>query len=97
LIVRADGSTRISDTYDDAVESLASSQHPSAYTVPSQAQQDATKEQNLPSRLSDQALRAAFASSGPTDPSASLPHGTEYVWMKTDGAGTLLDIVSGVA
>jgi hypothetical protein len=34
---------------------------------------------------------------GPDDPSATLPIGIEYVWMKTDGAGTLLDIVSGVA
>lgn len=34
---------------------------------------------------------------GPTDPSTFLAPGTEYVWHKTDGAGTLLDIVSGVA
>lgn len=32
---------------------------------------------------------------GPTLP--ELPPGTEYIWNKTDGAGTLLDIVSGVA
>lgn len=32
---------------------------------------------------------------GPTLP--DLPPGTEYIWNKTDGAGTLLDIVSGVA
>jgi hypothetical protein len=32
---------------------------------------------------------------GPTLP--ALPPGTEYIWNKTDGAGTLLDIVSGVA
>lgn len=32
---------------------------------------------------------------GPTLP--TLPAGTEYIWNKTDGAGTLLDIVSGVA
>lgn len=50
-----------------------------------------------------QALIAAQAASdsatyvhfGPSLP--SLPSGTEYVWNKTDGAGTLLDIVSGVA
>lgn len=32
---------------------------------------------------------------GPTLP--TLPSGTEYVWNKTDGAGTLLDIQTGVA
>ena len=32
---------------------------------------------------------------GPTLP--PLPAGTEYVWNKTDGAGTLLDILTGVA
>lgn len=32
---------------------------------------------------------------GPTLP--TLPAGTEYIWHKTDGAGTLLDILSGVA
>ena len=45
----------------------------------------------------DPALKAAFASVGAADPGPGLPHGTEYVWMKTDGAGTLLDILSGVA
>ena len=38
-----------------------------------------------------------YVSFGTTDPSTYLPSGTEYVWNKTDGAGTLLDIVSGVA
>lgn len=42
-------------------------------------------------------LTASFASVGPIDPAPSLPPGTEYVWNKTDGAGTLLDIVTGVA
>ena len=28
---------------------------------------------------------------------AGLPAGTEYVWTLTDGAGTVLNIVSGVA
>lgn len=32
---------------------------------------------------------------GPTMP--TLPSGTEYIWNQTDGAGTLLDIISGVA
>ena len=32
---------------------------------------------------------------GPTLP--TLPAGTEYVWNKTNGAGTLLDILTGVA
>ena len=32
---------------------------------------------------------------GPTLP--TYPTGTEYVWWKTDGAGHLLDILSGVA
>lgn len=45
----------------------------------------------------DPAVRAALVSKGTTSPAASLPPGTEYVWMQTDGAGTLLDIVSGVA
>lgn len=43
------------------------------------------------------ALRAAFVSFGPDDPEPSLPPGTEYVWNKTDGAGTLIDIITGVA
>lgn len=34
---------------------------------------------------------------GPIDPAAGLPHGAEYVWFKTDGAGVLLDILTGVA
>lgn len=42
-------------------------------------------------------LTTAFVGFGPVDPAPSLPPGTEYVWNKTDGAGTLLDIVSGVA
>lgn len=42
--------------------------------------------------------RAAFGVlRGTADPGPSLPTGTEYVWMKTDGAGHLLDILSGVA
>lgn len=49
----------------------------------------------LPVRLSDQELSKTFVAKGATKP--VLPPGTEYVWMKTDGAGTLLDIVSGVA
>lgn len=31
------------------------------------------------------------------DPAPSLPTGTEFVWFKTDGAGVVLDILSGVA
>jgi hypothetical protein len=38
---------------------------------------------------------AAQLITGPTLP--TLPTGTEYVWNKTDGAGNLLDILSGVA
>lgn len=33
----------------------------------------------------------------PTDPTASVAPGTEFVWFKTDGDGTLLDILSGRA
>lgn len=43
------------------------------------------------------ALRAAYVSHGTTDPGPTLAKGTEYVWMKTDGAGTLLDILAGVS
>lgn len=51
----------------------------------------------------DPALSATYALgggasrtiTGPTLP--TLPAGTEYIWNKTDGAGTLLDILSGVA
>lgn len=58
---------------------------------------------NLPTRLSEAAQNATYAQgggsarviTGPTLP--TLPAGTEYIWNKTDGAGTLLDIVSGVA
>ena len=34
---------------------------------------------------------------GATDPEPDVPPGTEFVWFKTDGAGTLLDILTGVA
>ena len=66
----------------------------------------------LPVRLGDAALNATYAPvtgspnyasgggsakviTGPTLPTLTV--GTEYVWNKTDGAGTLLDILSGVA
>lgn len=42
-------------------------------------------------------LERAGPFAGPDDPSSDLPPGSEYVWLKTDGAGTLLDIISGVA
>lgn len=41
------------------------------------------------------AITATASVKGPTLP--TLATGTEYVWLKTDGAGTLLDIVSGIA
>jgi hypothetical protein len=31
-----------------------------------------------------------------TDPTTTVPAGTEFVWFQTDGAGALLDILSGV-
>lgn len=34
---------------------------------------------------------------GTTDPATVLTVGTEYVWHKTDGSGTLIDIITGVA
>lgn len=43
------------------------------------------------------ALSASYVGFGTVDPSTFLPPGTEYVWNQTDGAGVLLDIVSGVA
>lgn len=42
-------------------------------------------------------LNATFVSHGTTDPGTTLPAGTPYIWYKTDGAGTVLDIMSGVA
>lgn len=39
--------------------------------------------------------KTAVIVTGPTLP--VLATGTEYVWNKTDGAGILLDIISGVA
>jgi hypothetical protein len=41
------------------------------------------------------AAGSARAVAGPGLP--QLPAGTEYVWFQTDGAGELLDILSGVA
>lgn len=43
------------------------------------------------------ALDGRFAIIGPDDPSPGLVSGTEYVWNKTDGAGNLIDIITGVA
>lgn len=34
---------------------------------------------------------------GPDDPAGSVPTGSEYVWFKTDGNGTTLDILTGKA
>ena len=70
------------------------------FTLPGAVQ---VADANLPARLQDTALGATYALgggssrtiTGPTLP--ALPTGTEYIWNKTDGAGTLLDIVSGVA
>jgi hypothetical protein len=42
------------------------------------------------------AIAAIRVIPGTTQPTG-LPTGTEYVWMKTDGSGNLLDILSGVA
>lgn len=33
---------------------------------------------------------------GTTDPGPTVPDGVEYVWFKTDGAGAVLDILSGL-
>lgn len=48
-------------------------------------------------QVGDPSASATYVSFGPTDPEPALSPGQEYVWHKTDGAGTLLDIVSGVA
>lgn len=49
-------------------------------------------------QLAAQAASVATTCStfGPTQPT-TIPAGHEYVWLKTDGAGNLLDILSGVA
>lgn len=33
---------------------------------------------------------------GPVDPVLQVPAGKEYVWFKTDGNGTTLDIITGI-
>lgn len=47
--------------------------------------------------LTKTALASALPIFGSVSPSTYLPAGREYVWFQTDGAGTLIDIVSGVA
>ncbi|WP_447643157.1 hypothetical protein [Nocardioides zeae] len=47
--------------------------------------------------LTKTALASALPIFGSASPSTYLPAGREYVWFQTDGAGTLIDIVSGVA
>lgn len=34
---------------------------------------------------------------GPTDPSPGLAPGTEYVWYKSNGSGTLIDTIFGIS
>jgi len=51
-----------------------------------------------PASASSVRLSTTFAAghTGPTNPESSLSSGTEYVWFQTDGAGQLLDILTGV-
>ncbi|MBC7594542.1 MAG: hypothetical protein H7288_11490 [Kineosporiaceae bacterium] len=50
-----------------------------------------------PASAAGVALSATYVSFGPISPVGRLAPGTEYVWNKTDGAGTLIDILTGVA
>jgi hypothetical protein len=47
--------------------------------------------------VDDKVAERVLGRIGPVDPASTLPPGAEYVWFKTDGAGLLLDILTGVA
>lgn len=86
------------DTLDELAAALGDDAN-FATTVTNALAGKLAKSANLGDLASKPQARANLAAVayGSADPSAGLSSGTEYAWFKTDGAGTLIDIVTGVA